>query len=746
MQDLNGFKNKLFLFSFGLGLSSVVALFQPNAFIKTLGQSLLGVSIGSVVVGELATGKAFSTANKEKNNQDEKYNQLVRDNANTAKNLDKTLVELNAVKAQSQKLESELENTIDVVKLRSYELTQANISIHDLQNRLRDVGKFSTTEAYKLVRETYNRSVHKLECHINALMRNYSPIADELNNVLIEVDKFRSRWITKLETYETITDFNDLLDTGLDFQQKIIEGCIELRVKGQHIAIRYLDELLENSVSYSMYETDIVGLQHHAASTIKDLKNQNEAQVRAIVSDWVAANNKHIENYEINYTQLIEDGKQAITALREREKLIEQLQAELEQLRKPWQFTGTIDYARAGNSIINFYYSAYGYWLDAMGWQETEVGYILTFATNRNKTYLTADMLHDKDNREQLAGLTNSLENHLPLFKPNYQSGLMILEITTRKASKKAPIEKLEDDVNKIWIPATKFESYVRNFERVRITAGSTGGKSPTAKNLALAIMNSRKGKGEIKLFDPRDGSKKDFWNMPKAGTSHEDNVTGMKELCELIDKRRNGTNHSFVLYLFDEVDNTIANLGKKANDFRNSLKIAIKEGSHCSVGAIFIGQSADANEIPGMTHSNWNNCVAIHIGSNAGIAIDTNKSITNEDKTRLLEQYRKIQQYCDEKNAELGLDIFTDATAYRFALVVPLTGLPKFIQLPDFDSYDYSEVMNTDEITIKTRVVEKTQTDNVQLACANCGSENIGTKGTQYHRCNECGKTWKKK
>ena len=76
---------------------------------------------------------------------------------------------------------------------------------------------------------------------------------------------------------------------------------------------------------------------------------------------------------------------------------------------------------------------------------------------------------------------------------------------------------------------SSKFESYVKRWERIRITAGSTGGKSPTAKNLALAIMNSRQGIWTIKLYDPQDGSKKDYWNMPKSGTSHADNLAGMK-------------------------------------------------------------------------------------------------------------------------------------------------------------------------------------------------------------------------
>ncbi|NEQ19577.1 MAG: hypothetical protein F6K28_08185 [Microcoleus sp. SIO2G3] len=296
--------------------------------------------------------------------------------------------------------------------------------------------------------------------------------------------------------------------------------------------------------------------------------------------------------------------------------------------------------------------------------------------------------------REHLAVLTGAMPGTLPNFEYNYQNCSVTLVVILRKPVKK---EQAKGDIDKIWVPVEKFESYVKNWERVRITAGSTGGKSPTAKNLALAIMKQRKGQGEIRLYDPQHGSKKDHWDMPKSGTTHEDNVSGMAELCDELDRRtKTPGNHPFILYIFDEVDSTIAQ--ERENNgyyyFRDKVTYSLKQASHQNIGAIYIGQSADANEIPGMTHSSWGSSVGLHIGSNAGIAINSLKTLTTEQKTKLLEQYAKIQEYCDRKNEELGLDIFTDPGAYRFALTVPLTGLPKFIQLPDFDSYDYYDVM----------------------------------------------------
>jgi predicted RNA-binding Zn-ribbon protein involved in translation (DUF1610 family) len=155
------------------------------------------------------------------------------------------------------------------------------------------------------------------------------------------------------------------------------------------------------------------------------------------------------------------------------------------------------------------------------------------------------------------------------------------------------------------------------------------------------------------------------------------------------------------------------------------------------------------------MTHSNWNSAVGVHIGANAGIAIDKLETIPIDQKTKLLEQYAKIQEYCDRKNEELSLDVLNDPGAYRFALAVPLTGLPKFIQLPDFDTYDYYNVMgdaSTDHNDLISSVIQEvakkaTASDELpSVKCPECGSENIVNNGmtqaktpVQKYLCKDC-------
>ena len=273
---------------------------------------------------------------------------------------------------------------------------------------------------------------------------------------------------------------------------------------------------------------------------------------------------------------------QLLDLLEQRNLVINELQQQNDALQKPLLAVGTSDYAVSANRIANYYYENYGYKLDVIHWLENETGYSVLYATRRNPG-LTETELLPHNTREQLAAFTNCLEGTLPKFTFNYQHSTVTLDITLRKPAKK---DNSKDDIDKIWVPVSKFESYVKRWERIRITAGSTGGKSPTAKNLALAIMNSRLGRGEIKLYDPQDGSKKDYWNMPKSGTSHADNLTGMKEVCKLIDERRHGSNHPFVLYIFDEVDNTVTQL-KEGAKFKDLIKVSLKEGSHANVGVI---------------------------------------------------------------------------------------------------------------------------------------------------------------
>ncbi len=753
MQSVNGLKNKIFLASFGIGLGSVVAIFNPNEAIKNLGVMGVGGAVTSVILAELVTGKSLSEVEKllytSKNELLDKTNQVTQ----LQRTIDKAVRDLDQFKAIKLELEQQIEQANNTIVQRNVEFDGASQCIRDLQQKLKDVGRFSTVEAYQIVRNTYNRAVKKLEGLVDALARNYPQIREDLDPIYIEVDSLRSRFTQRLEEYEALESFNELLDIGLELQERIIDKCVELKVKAQTVVIKYLSSIVNDSVPFSDYESHINNLTNKAAEQIETLKFQHHLNQKAIAQEWAASNNETVTRYETEFKEAVNTGKYAVKRLEEMEAKIEQLQQELIEAKKPHLLPGQTEQARTANAI-SLYYLKLGYTLDCIDWLETEVGYKLLFSTSRNGgRFISVDMLNDEDLPDKLKELSNALNT--PKFERSERCGHWQLPIQKRYPQKK---KSERDDIDKIWIPASKFESYVRRWERIRITAGSTGGKSPTAKNLALAIMNARREQGEIRLYDPQHGSKKDYWDMPKKGTSHEDNVEGMKELCELLDERTKSpqANHHFVLYIFDEIDSTIAQ-ERESNGyyyFKDKVTYSLKQASHQNIGCIYIGQACDASTIPGMSWSDWNNAVQLHIGANAGIWLDKAKTISGDDKTRLLEQYRKIQEYCDQKNEELGLDIFTDATAYRFALAVPLNGLPKFIQLPDFDHYDYYEVMSTNTQTSvfsnnldNSQKEVESQIQTIEINCPHCGSKSYRSKGERWLCLNsECSKTWLKK
>lgn len=735
--SLESLKTKLYIGCFSLGLASTVGVFNHN--LKDYAVFALGTAMSGIFVTEVMAGQWSKSMNDGSKELEETLRKKQRETQDLTKSLGKVASDLKQLKTLNSQLEQEVKNLRNTYDGKVIELNAVLDERDKLRNNLRGIGNFSTGAAHQIVRETYHNSIKKLEGHINALASNYPECFEKVNRIWVELDELRVRYSRKIESYEKLTSFEDLLDIGLTNQEIIIAGCIELRVKAQVIICKHLEGLVKNSIPFEDYEEYINDLTQRAGERIQ----LEQGNTQAIAQEWVMANNSHIENYENDYQGTLNIAKTAVARIEELEALVAKLESELTEARKPLQFYGESTYANAGNAISGYYFKRYQYALDAINWEETETGYQMIFAVRRNPG-LSASELYADNSREQLASFTNALAGTLPEFEFNYQNCSVVLTVQLRRAVKR---EVVKGDIDKIWIPASKFEATVKRWERVRITAGSTGGKSPTAKNLALAIMNSRKGVGEIRLYDPQDNSKKDFWEMPKAGRTHKDNETGIKELCEMIDDRRHGKNHKFTLFIFDELDTTIAKSGNK-RDFADLINSTLKEGSHADIGVIYIGQSADANEVPGMTHSDWNNAVQLHIGSNAGIWLEKSMTISSEDKTRLRDQYRKIQEYCDGRNEELGLDIFTDATALRFALAVPLTGLPKFIQLPDFDSYDYESVMSTNtQILVNSTLLEQDKKPTFpkflsgEYRCPDCDSTNltfvdIPNGGNPRYRC----------
>jgi hypothetical protein len=405
-------------------------------------------------------------------------------------------------------------------------------------------------------------------------------------------------------------------------------------------------------------------------SLLSEFKVEKDETIKDIID--------HIESVETELTQDTDEYVKNLIAQ------LEQATAKICELQAAHKFPGTTEQSRVGNSIID-YYSRLNFILDALDWDDSECGYRLMFYVGRNPRFISAEMLNDGDLPEKLKELTGAIA--LPKFAYNTRGGHVVLEVQTRKAKKK---DTSEADISRLWVSASQFEKTVKGWSRVRLTGGSESGKSPTAENLAVAILNHRPGIPH--LFNPQYDSVKNHWSIPTVGTSHKDSEKGIKALAEQVDLRANGqqTRDEFELSIFDEIDSTMSHTKGKKAVIGGNVKFIIKQASHQNLGAIFIGQNANASEYPGMDRSDWNSAVNVHIGANAYDAIENSNRFTSDEQAKLKKTADKLTEFCTTKNEELSLDK-TDPNAYRFALVIEPEKKPYFIELPAFGTYTYA-------------------------------------------------------
>lgn len=555
------------------------------------------------------------------------------------------------------------------------------------------------------------------------------------------------------------------MDVGLDIQDKVINSCIELRVRAQTVVIRYLQAFVDTSVPFSDYEEQLTNLTVKAGVHIQQIQNAKEADIKAIASEWVISNQGWEDKYNSNFNEILTTAKEAVARLQAREAELEAARQELNESLKPHLLPGQTEQSRIANAIAQYYFNL-GYTLDTLDWESTETGYKLTFSSSRNgQRFITSEMLNDKEAGlpEKLKELTNSLNT--PKFERSERGGHWILEIQKWYPQKK---KINEVDINKLWTPASKFESLVSGWSRIRITGGSESGKSPTAENIAVCILKARP--GIAKLCNPQHDSVKNYWTLPTIAISHKESEKVIAELAKLVDARANGLQqrNSFELYVFDEIDSTMSHTKGKKFEIGGNVNFIIKQASHQNLGAIFIGQNANVSEYPGMDRSDWNSAVNLHIGSNAYDAITNSNLFTNELKEKLKSTADKLSEYCETKNNELAFDK-TDPNAYRYAFVVEPNKKPYFIELPPFGTYTYVQnIQNISGITQSasdasnlhpTHPTDATQASNpdssVAFEVASSGYVGVGcqkckngvfnkvktNRGVKCYCCGNCGK-----
>jgi len=687
-----------------LGLSAAITVaVSPNENVKFFGTILTGVGIGGFVFSQLDSQESKNQIS----NLQKTVDILDKQRRNSEDEKLRTIRECNATKLK-------LDDQLQIVRENTNELTTKNnflnIQIAELesqlkseransQSRIREMSNFSTDVAYEIVYETYKVQVSKRGGMVSGYSHNYPDLKEFFDNLEAEIDKIKSWSIAELESYQGVKNLQSLIDEGLRIQQRIISKCGDIKVKALTTIIKYLNELAEDSVSFTEYQNHVAELSERAKVFILE----KDLAIEGIAQEWITSNNSTTQKYSTEFTEVLENGKHLVHRIQE-------LSEKIELMNQPLRWSvATRQDLRVGNIIIG-YFESKGVILDRAKsdydhWQST-----LSFHIDRNKRILVPSELEPEGERlQQLCHTLSPIK-----FGWNAEEGLLTAWLHLARKPAKAIIEA---DINKIWKTAEKFPSIVKSWSRVRVTGGSESGKSPTAENLAVCILLGRGGSAE--LFNPQDDSVKNYWSIPTVGTSHNDSLLGIQELAAMVNQKTNDRSQ-FKLTIFDEIDSTIASVEKKSqSEVGKLISTIIKQVSHQNLGAIFIGQNANAKNYPGMDRSDWNSAVNLHIGNNAYDAISNSNQITTEEQTRLKQQCDRLTEFCTTKNSELGLER-TNPVAYRFGLVLG-DGKPYYIQLPDFGTFSYEMLENA-------------------VKCPKCESLNHIGHGGNRRKCKDCG------
>lgn len=736
--SLDNIKNKFYYVSFGLGIASTIALLVPNNNSKLAGAFGIGGSLATLISTEVVTGKGHKAIrdaieDAEKSSKDarkelqdnlsktshELQTKLSESNTeltNRQQLINELAAQLNALKPVNEQLQREVIRLNQDIDSKRLELTTAQNECQKLKSSMTSISTFSTAQAYEIVQGTYRTAMKKLEAQVNALHRNYPDCQEELDAVLLEVERMRNRFLAKLAEYEQLEKFEELLDVGLELQELIINQCIDLRVKAQTIVIRFLDSVVRESVPFSDYETYITDLTNKAAHELHQANLQRKNDVEAIAQEFVVSNEGHKQRYRTDFTEVLNTAKEAAN------KLVE-VENKLAEMQKPLMMYGSSPCANAANDIANYYYKNYRYCLDCITWDETDTGYKILFAIRRNPGLTEKDLYAD-NSREQVAAYTNALHGTLPDFDFNRQNSTVTLTVTLRRVAKKNELPKGVKT-------ADKFSSIVSKWKRIRITGGSESGKSPTAENLIVCILLSQG--GTVDFYDPMFDSVKNYRTIPAVGKTHDDSIQGLKDYGD-----RMATSPSEKLYIawFDEIDTTLDTNPKSASD----LKAVLKQSSHKNSGLVITGQNANVRNLKGnFDRSDMNNFVCVHIGDNYKDAV-RNSNLSESEQDELLKKGDALKDWCLNQNDANGLTS-EDVDAYRFALVLEPNKKGYYILLPEFGTYTYDMVKPSNQ---DVETVKSVNSPECATKCKYCGSTNIfkngkNSKGAQYYSCRDC-------
>jgi hypothetical protein len=660
-------------------------------------------------------------------------------------NLDKLNAQLLQARTIASQKEAKIQGLLDIYEKCKTAILQHRQRIASLeqQSQLKDV---QIRESIEAIASEVNQFLHtSLEDYYQRLVEAIEGVvkrqgeADKVVRLKQELEKHYIEFQSRMDRLQ-VDPFQAFVADALSLLLDICLAFSSIKVKLRNsLNSGYTHNLEAELKALKLSLVDSVPRQHHEA-ILSEFQQKNQKALSVLTSQSGAL--------EILEHQVMTETEQEVRSLIEQ---IQELQRQIKLLQQPFSFHPATRYDHTMANLIITYFWRMGVVLDRAhtdykGWES-----VVYFHTDRSPRSMIASELNDHSDR--LQPLLKCL--NVPKFDWDGELGLMKVRLQVANKPKEVLTHQ---DVSKIWKPSAQFEELVKGWRRVRITGGSGSGKSPTAENMAIAILKHQP--GQVKLANPMHVSTKNHWSIPVTWVSHEESFEGIKELAQRVEDRAQSreSQSEFILYIFDEIDTTM----EEHKGTASVLKSAFKQSSHQNLGIISTGQNANASNYKGMDRSDWNNAVNLHIGSNAYDAITNSNSLNSSEINRLKEQADKLTAYCEMKNVELGL-LDDDPNAFRFALVVEPNKRPYFLELPAFGKYSY-EMIRGDMSgilipvvppSLPTTIVEASQEEDFSdpqksgknHICPQCGSGEIRLhekrpSSTRY-KCQECKKSF---
>jgi len=336
------------LLTLGLpGLASLILLANPNSNLQTCGKVLLGATGMSLII--LSGGST-------KDIEIDKLKANLEGCQKTVKIFDEKRKQAEQDRDIAIQLSTDLrgEHQVKLTNLNELFLKskhELETEIQNLKSRLRETSNISTSTIHQIVKETYQTSLQKTLGLVDGWKRNYPDLVEFFDNLEAEIDKVKSWAVYEIKSYGQVTNVNELLDKGLWIQERIINRTTDIRIKGLTTIIKYFTELADDSIRFDEYK-------HSLQDIIEKAKLQIESEqikTKEVAVNWINSNNEHKQNYEGEFTELLNTGKQSVQLIQELQDRIIDLESKLVELQKPRNFhPATRDDYRAANLIIEY--------------------------------------------------------------------------------------------------------------------------------------------------------------------------------------------------------------------------------------------------------------------------------------------------------------------------------------------------------------------------------------------------------